>query len=44
VLAAAIGIISAFVAAPRTSLFGTGLLAAGVVVYVVTRGRRMAGR
>ncbi|HEX6942009.1 MAG TPA: amino acid permease [Gemmatimonadaceae bacterium] len=44
VLAAAIGIISAFVAAPRTSLFGTGLLVAGVVVYVVTRGRRIAGR
>ena len=35
VLAAAIGIISAFVAAPKTSLFGTGLLAAGVVVYLV---------
>jgi APA family basic amino acid/polyamine antiporter len=39
VIAAAIGIVSAYVAAPRTSLFGTGLLVAGVVVHVVTRKR-----
>jgi APA family basic amino acid/polyamine antiporter len=37
VVAAAIGIVSAYVAAPKTSLFGTGLLIAGVVVYHVTR-------
>ena len=37
VVAAAIGIVSAYVAAPKTSLFGTGLLLAGVVVHFVTR-------
>ena len=37
VLAAAIGIVSAYVAAPRTSLFGTGLLLAGVAVYFAFR-------
>jgi APA family basic amino acid/polyamine antiporter len=36
VLAAAVGVVSAYVAAPRTSLFGTGLLVAGVVVHRVT--------
>ena len=40
VVAAAVGIISAFVAAPRTSLFGTALLLAGVVVHTVTRARQ----
>jgi APA family basic amino acid/polyamine antiporter len=40
VIAAAIGIVSAYVAAPRTSLFGTGLLLAGVIVYMVARRRR----
>lgn len=40
VVAAAVGIISAYVAAPKTSLFGTGLLAAGVIVYMMTRGRQ----
>ena len=40
VLAAGIGIVSAYVSAPRTSLFGTGLLVAGVIVYLMTRGRR----
>jgi APA family basic amino acid/polyamine antiporter len=40
VVAAAVGIVSAFVAAPKTSLFGTGLLLAGVLVYVVTRARQ----
>jgi len=39
VVAAAVGIVSAFVAAPRTSLFGTGLLAAGAVVYATSRRR-----
>jgi basic amino acid/polyamine antiporter, APA family len=39
VVAAAVGIVSAFVAAPRTSLFGSGLLAAGAVVYAMTRAR-----
>jgi APA family basic amino acid/polyamine antiporter len=37
VLAAVIGIVSAFVAAPRTSLFGTGLLLAGVVTHFLMR-------
>jgi APA family basic amino acid/polyamine antiporter len=37
VVAAAVGIVSAYVAAPRTSAFGTGLLAAGVVVQLATR-------
>jgi len=37
VIAAAIGIVSAWVAAPRTSLFGTGLLLAGVLAYLVTQ-------
>lgn len=40
VVAAAAGIISAYVAAPKTSLFGTGLLVAGVLVYAMTRGRQ----
>ena len=44
VLAAAIGIISAFVAAPKTSLFGTALLVAGIVVYAMTRGRQPVSR
>lgn len=39
VAAAAVGIVSAFVAAPRTSLFGTALLLAGVVAFYLTRGR-----
>jgi hypothetical protein len=39
VAAAAIGIVSAYVAAPMTSLFGTGLLAVGAVVYGVSRRR-----
>ena len=33
VVAAVFGIVSAFIAAPRTSLLGTGILLAGVVVY-----------
>jgi APA family basic amino acid/polyamine antiporter len=33
VLAALVGVTAAYVASPRTSLFGTGLLAAGVVAY-----------
>ena len=37
VLAAAIGIVSAYVAAPKTSLFGTGLLVAGIVVHFVSQ-------
>ena len=39
VIAAAIGIVSAYVAAPRTSLFGTVLLAAGIVVHMVSAKR-----
>jgi APA family basic amino acid/polyamine antiporter len=39
VLAAAVGVISAYVAAPRTSLFGTVLLGAGVVVSIGFRKR-----
>jgi basic amino acid/polyamine antiporter, APA family len=39
VVAAVVGIVSAFVAAPKTSLFGTGLLLAGVVVFYLTRRR-----
>jgi APA family basic amino acid/polyamine antiporter len=39
VAAAAIGIVSAYVAAPMTSLFGTGLLVVGAVMYGVTRRR-----
>jgi APA family basic amino acid/polyamine antiporter len=34
VVAAVFGIVSAYVAAPKTSLLGTGILAAGVLVYV----------
>jgi hypothetical protein len=37
VIAAAVGVVSAFVAAPRTSMFGTVLLLAGVAVFLVTR-------
>jgi APA family basic amino acid/polyamine antiporter len=37
VIAAVVGIISAFVAAPRTSLFGTILLIAGVVTHAFMR-------
>ncbi len=37
VVAAAVGIVSAYVAAPKTSAFGTGLLLVGVVVYLVTK-------
>jgi APA family basic amino acid/polyamine antiporter len=33
VLAAVVGVISSFVAAPRTSLLGTGMLLAGVAAY-----------
>ena len=43
VLAAAVGVVSAYVAAPRTSLFGTGLLLAGVLVFFVARRRHAAG-
>lgn len=39
VVAAAVGIVSAYIAAPKTSAFGTALLLVGVVVYLVT-GRR----
>jgi APA family basic amino acid/polyamine antiporter len=39
VIAAAVGIVSSFVATPKMSLFGTGLLAVGVMVFVVTRKR-----
>jgi APA family basic amino acid/polyamine antiporter len=39
VIAAAVGIVSSFVAAPKMSLFGTGLLASGVMVFAVTRKR-----
>ena len=35
VVAAAVGVVSAYVAAPKTSLFGTGLLLAGVLVFVI---------
>lgn len=40
VVAAAVGIVSAVVAAPKTSLFGTVLLLAGVVVFYLTGERR----
>ena len=43
VLAAAVGVVSAYVAAPKTSLFGTGLLLAGVLVFFVARRRQAAG-
>lgn len=36
VVAALFGIVSAYVASPRTSLLGTGILVAGIVVYRVT--------
>jgi APA family basic amino acid/polyamine antiporter len=39
VLAAAIGIVSSYVAAPKMSLFGTALLAVGVAVHLVTQKR-----
>lgn len=39
VLAAAIGIVSAYVAATKMSLFGTALLAVGVVVHLATSKR-----
>jgi APA family basic amino acid/polyamine antiporter len=39
VLAAAIGIVSSYVAAPKMSLFGTALLAVGVGVHLVTQKR-----
>ena len=39
VLAAVFGVVSAFVAAPRTSLLGTAILGVGVVVYVVRTAR-----
>ena len=42
VVASAVGIVSAFVAAPRTSAFGTALLLVGVVVFAVTRRRQTA--
>src|SRR5688572_28972933 len=37
VIAAAVGVVSAYVAAPRTSLFGTGLLLAGGLVFLIAR-------
>lgn len=40
VVAAVIGVASAYVAAPRTSLFGTALLAAGVMAYRWFRSQR----
>ena len=40
VLAAIVGVVSAFVAAPRMSFVGTGLLTAGIIVFVVTRSRK----
>ena len=40
VLAAAIGIVSSYVAAPKMSLFGTALLVTGAVVHVVARKQR----
>lgn len=43
VLAAAIGVASAWIAAPKTSAFGTALLAVGWVVYAAT-GRRTGRR
>ena len=36
VLAAAIGIVSSYIAAPKMSLFGTALLAVGVIVHLAT--------
>ena len=39
VVAAAVGIVSAYVAATKMSLFGTGLLAVGIMVYLVTTKR-----
>ena len=39
VLAAVVGIVSAFVAATKMSLVGTGILVAGIVVYAVMRKR-----
>ena len=39
VVAAIFGVLSAFVAAPKTSLLGTALLVAGVVVHLVLRRR-----
>ena len=35
VAAAVVGIVAAYIAAPRTSMLGTGILVAGVVFYVV---------
>jgi APA family basic amino acid/polyamine antiporter len=40
VFAAAVGVVSAYVAAPKTSLFGTALLLAGVLVFVIGRKRK----
>lgn len=40
VVAAAVGIVSAVVAAPKTSLFGTALLLAGVVVFYLAGQRQ----
>jgi APA family basic amino acid/polyamine antiporter len=40
VVAAAVGVVSAYVAAPRWSLLGTGLLAAGVGAYALPWRRR----
>jgi APA family basic amino acid/polyamine antiporter len=42
VLSAVVGVVSAFVSSPRTSLFGTGLLLVGVVVHEVARRRGAA--
>ena len=44
VAAAVVGIVAAYIAAPRTSLLGTGILAAGVVFYVVRMRATGAGR
>jgi len=43
VAAAIVGIVAAYVAAPKTSLLGTGILAAGVVIYMA-RTRAAASR
>jgi APA family basic amino acid/polyamine antiporter len=43
VVSAVIGIVAAYVAAPRTSLLGTGILAVGVIVYLA-RARMPAGQ
>ena len=44
VVAAVLGIVSAFVASPRTSLLGTGILLVGVLVFYRTAGGRRTAR